>query len=173
MVRCCRVLTVLAMLATVASTLSVYPHQLAYFNELAGGRLHGDEHLLGSNVDWGQDLLYVKQWRSKHRPTGRFYLAYHGGFDPRSIGIQFQALPFGPKWGAMTAFALNEGCCAISINCIRGDDSQMRHREAYVALVQQARVERVGASFVVFDIDSRSAEQINRMLNESESEAPR
>lgn len=46
-----------ALLWTAASTLAVYPHQLAYFNELAGGPEDGYRHLLGSSFDWGQDLL--------------------------------------------------------------------------------------------------------------------
>ncbi len=48
-----------ALLATVGSTLSVYPHQLAYFNELAGGPENGHRHLLHSNLDWGQDWILL------------------------------------------------------------------------------------------------------------------
>ena len=48
--------------ALLASTLSVYPHQLAYFNELAGGPENGHKHLLHSNLDWGQDLLLARTW---------------------------------------------------------------------------------------------------------------
>ncbi|MFO1040840.1 MAG: hypothetical protein U0941_03590 [Planctomycetaceae bacterium] len=42
-----------------SSVLWHYPHQLAYFNEIAGGPLNGWRHLLGSNLDWGQDRLQV------------------------------------------------------------------------------------------------------------------
>lgn len=55
--------TILACLPAVAlSTLGVYPHQLAYFNELSGGPLSGHEHLLGSSLDFGQDLPLVYEW---------------------------------------------------------------------------------------------------------------
>lgn len=40
---------------TIGSSLWVYPHSLSYFNESIGGPLNGAAHLLGSNVDWGQD----------------------------------------------------------------------------------------------------------------------
>jgi len=40
------------------SSMWIYPHSLSYFNELVGGPLNGHEHLLGSNVDWGQDIRY-------------------------------------------------------------------------------------------------------------------
>jgi len=43
----------------VAGSLWIYPHSLSYFNESIGGPLNGPEHLLGSNVDWGQDVLYL------------------------------------------------------------------------------------------------------------------
>ena len=56
-----------ALLWTGLSTLSVYPHQLAYFNEAAGGPENGHQHLLGSNLDWGQNVLYLKQ-RIADRP---------------------------------------------------------------------------------------------------------
>jgi hypothetical protein len=62
MTRCCRLLVVFALLATMTSTLLVYPHELAYFNEAAGGPAAGHRHLLHSNLDWGQDLLLTVQW---------------------------------------------------------------------------------------------------------------
>lgn len=48
--------------AFLASSLWLYPHSLSYFNESIGGPLNGAEHLLGSNVDWGQDVSYVHAW---------------------------------------------------------------------------------------------------------------
>jgi hypothetical protein len=62
MVVCCRFLLIASLLATIASTLRVYPHQLAYFNELSGGPENGYRHLLHSNLDWGQDYLLVREW---------------------------------------------------------------------------------------------------------------
>lgn len=38
-----------------ASILITAPHYLSYFNEAAGGSRHGDQYLLDSNLDWGQD----------------------------------------------------------------------------------------------------------------------
>ena len=40
------------------SGLSVYPHSMSYFNELVGGPRNGHAHLIDSNIDWGQDLLF-------------------------------------------------------------------------------------------------------------------
>jgi hypothetical protein len=55
------VVVVLAGVCTGASTLASYPHQLSYFNELAGGPQNGSKHLLGSNLDWGQDLIFAEE----------------------------------------------------------------------------------------------------------------
>jgi hypothetical protein len=61
-----RLLIATALLGTVGSTLRCYPHQLAYFNELAGGPDNGWRHLLGSSLDWGQDLRIAAQYSAQH-----------------------------------------------------------------------------------------------------------
>ncbi len=55
----------------VASSLWVYPHSLSYFNELAGAPANGHNHLLDSNIDWGQDILYLRDWLKDHPERGR------------------------------------------------------------------------------------------------------
>jgi len=74
----------------VASSLWVYPHSLSYANELIGGPLNGSKHLLGSNVDWGQDLLYFKRgWYTSHLDaTDTLILAYTGGLQPFDVGVR-------------------------------------------------------------------------------------
>ncbi len=42
------------------SSLTVYPHYLAYFNEPSGGPLNGWRYLIDSNLDWGQDRAYAR-----------------------------------------------------------------------------------------------------------------
>ena len=56
---------------SIASSLWISPHSLAYFNEIAGGPTGGPRYLLGSNVDWGQDLLFLKRWIANHPKRGR------------------------------------------------------------------------------------------------------
>ena len=77
MVRIRSIVASAALFATIASSLSVYPHQLAYFNELAGGPETGYEHLLGSNLDWGQDLLYAAELVEQRHSSGPVYVSYH------------------------------------------------------------------------------------------------
>jgi len=73
----------------VASSLWTYPHSLSYFNEAVGGPRNGPRHLLGSNVDWGQGLRYVKWWAESRaaQDGGPVYLDYLGPIEPRDVGI--------------------------------------------------------------------------------------
>lgn len=41
------------------STLLVYPHHLAYFNDFVGGPKNGYKHLQGSSFNWGQQFLLL------------------------------------------------------------------------------------------------------------------
>ena len=86
---------VVAMTGSVGSSLWVYPHSLSYFNQLVGGPRRGGEHLLGSNIDWGQDLYYLKKWLDK-RPEVRFDgLAYYNSYPATLGGIP--ETPFPPS----------------------------------------------------------------------------
>ncbi len=73
---------------SVASSLFIYPHSLSYFNELVGGPIHGHAHLHDSNIDWGQDLLYLKRWLDEHpeaQPIGLAYSLPAWLLDPKDV----------------------------------------------------------------------------------------
>ncbi len=72
----------LGLAATVAATLSIHPHYLAYFNLVSGGPSRGSEHLIDSNLDWGQDLVGLKRWLDANAPGERVGLAYFGQIPP-------------------------------------------------------------------------------------------
>jgi hypothetical protein len=72
----------LALAATVASTLMIHPHYLAYFNVVSGGPDQGSAHLIDSNLDWGQDLVNLKAWVDENAPGERVGLAYFGQVPP-------------------------------------------------------------------------------------------
>lgn len=62
-------------------TIRVAPHFLSYFNELAGGPLHGHRWLADSNCDWGQDLGELERVR-KREGIDRIKLSYFGNAVP-------------------------------------------------------------------------------------------
>ena len=69
------------------SSLWVYPHSLGYFNESIGGPLNGPKHLLGSNLDWGQDLRYALWHLGGQQESHPLRMSYYGLFDPVSVGF--------------------------------------------------------------------------------------
>lgn len=73
----------------------VYPHCLAYFNELAGGPRRGYERMVDSSLDWGQDLKGLKQWLEAKNITEPINLCYFGTADPRYYGIRYIKMPGG------------------------------------------------------------------------------
>lgn len=81
------ILGVVCVMTTTVSSLSVYPHSLSYFNELSGGSVNGWKHLDYSNVDWGQDLLYAKEWVDAHPHASPVYVEASGLVSPADLGM--------------------------------------------------------------------------------------
>lgn len=128
----------LALLLTwvIMSSLWVYPHSLSYFNELAGGPKGGPKHLIHSNVDWGQDLLYLKRWLDQHSEASPLYLAYFGRVDPRDAGISYQLPPLIPPGNARAGHTsipdnLPGGWYAVSVNFVMGYPQQVFDGEGH------------------------------------------
>ena len=72
-------------------TIRIFPHYLAYFNELAGGPDRGYKILLDSNLDWGQDLPGLAEYMRTLR-VDKVNLAYFGPVDPEVYGIHYSNL---------------------------------------------------------------------------------
>ncbi len=84
-------LAALAVWYMVASV-SIFPHYLAYFNELVGGPENGYKYLVDSNLDWGQDLRGLKRYMDEHG-IKRVWLSYFGTASPDYYGIAYNYLP--------------------------------------------------------------------------------
>ncbi|WP_435016894.1 ArnT family glycosyltransferase [Tundrisphaera sp. TA3] len=65
----------------------IHPHELSYFNRLAGGPIGGRRILSDSNLDWGQGLrgLAALQRRRPELQDLTFY--YFGDTDPAHYGV--------------------------------------------------------------------------------------
>jgi len=120
----------LAILAVwyLSSSLSVFPHYLAYFNELAGGPVHGSRVLADSNLDWGQDLTELKRHMDR-QGIDRVWLSYFGTANPDYHGLRYDRLPgstfFGrepvrPELLALERLPRLRGTVAISVTNLRG-----------------------------------------------------
>jgi hypothetical protein len=67
---------------------SIHPHELSYFNELAGGPIGGRKFLADSNLDWGQgakSLARLQRARPEFRDLTVFYF---GDTDPGHYGVE-------------------------------------------------------------------------------------
>lgn len=125
-------IVVLALTWSVGSSLWVYPHSLSYFNEVVGGPKNGGEHLLHSNIDWGQDLLYLKRWLGRHPEALRLEAACYGACAPGYAGIRHVPPPPGPDAGWRGPQRADElgplpGWYAVSVNNIRSHDRKYRY----------------------------------------------
>ena len=156
----------------IAACLWIHPHQLSYFNELAGGPANGPRHLVNSNIDWGQDLWLLRDWLTKHqrgRPVG---IASYGGLvRPEWFGIGdgtrppalFPADPLTdlPPQGP----GPRPGLYAVSVNAlmarplwvtdgagVRRDLSETRY--AYFA-EQFQPIARAGYSIYIYDLSAQ------------------
>ena len=81
-------------LVSLAETAAIHPHELSYFNALAGGPLGGRQILSDSNVDWGLDLKRLAAELSRRGVTNPT-VVYFGGDDVyERIGVnEFAAEP--------------------------------------------------------------------------------
>ncbi len=70
----------------VIDSLASAPSHLAYFNQLIN-RDRDYEALVDSNLDWGQDLIALREWQQANNVTDRLNLAYFGTARPQAYGV--------------------------------------------------------------------------------------
>jgi hypothetical protein len=111
------------------SSVWVYPHSLSYFNELAGGPRNGHWHLLGSNMDWGQDDGLVTKWVRKQKDQDKVFVVLGQAKEPAWFGIENSLEP--PPWIDVDKPTSDEnqwlspGLYVISVNALHGDSNQI------------------------------------------------
>lgn len=158
---------VLAVIASSVSSAIVYPHSLSYFNEAVGGPKRGGEHLVDSNLDWGQDLLVLKKWCDAHPEARPLHLAYFGNVDPRVVGIEFE-LP--PPRGAKSDVRPSPGWYAISVTVLRGYSTAVPDGSggwvtaapyAYTYFLHPAPIAMAGYSIYIYHLDQAACDAIH------------
>jgi hypothetical protein len=171
---------------SIVSSLSIYPHSLSYFNELVGGPKRGHWHLGNSNIDWGQDLLHLRDWYQEHPEARPLHLAYDLPFvDPKIVKIDYEEVPSGPvmnrprapktynwPWGESTldseiprvdkralapqSIGPSPGWYILSVNQIH------RLEGDYEYFLEFEPIDWIGYSMLVFHI---SVDEANRVRN--------
>ncbi|HEY1192411.1 MAG TPA: glycosyltransferase family 39 protein [Gemmata sp.] len=137
---------------TAVSVGRVYPHTLSYFNEPSGGPRNGWRHLADSNVDWGQDLLLLRQWTEEHPEARPLYVSCSHLVDPRHAGYEWEAAPVDLPHGCVPGpnarpqdydrYGPRPGYCAVDVFGLVAGDRRFFQRFA--------PVDRVGYSIYIY-----------------------
>lgn len=120
--------------ASALATASIQPHPLAYFNWVSGGPDRGADHLIDSNIDWGQDLVGLRKWLARNAPGEPVGLAYFGQVNPRVFEARGEAFEWflpPPRPGSMevqptryrgdpASIRLKPGLYAVSASLAKG-----------------------------------------------------
>lgn len=147
---------------SVAATLSVSPHYLAYFNEAVGGPANGYKYLVDSNLDWGQDLIGLKKYMEENR-VKRVSLSYFGADSPQRYGIDYDWLPshylFNPE--PEKGIAVKPGqLIAISVTNLQG--VYFDSKAEYNWLKNSQPIAKIGYSIFLYDLENRKQLQLKK-----------
>jgi hypothetical protein len=148
-----RVVPTILVVGLAATTLSAYPHYLAYFNELVG-RSNGYKVLVDSNLDWGQDLPGLKAWMDEN-DVEEVYLSWFGIAPPEHYGVRYRHLPGWPPFENRALRIYHPlrplaGIYAISATHLQGvllDDV-----DTYAAFRARSPIARIGYSIHIYEI---------------------
>ncbi len=163
-------MTIVASSASMFSSMLQFPHSLSYFNLLVGGPVHGHDHLLGSNLDWSQDLLYLKSWIEDHPEARPFSLAFHD--EVHHVGFKY---PWPPRVSrALQSREQREteitgpepGWFAVRVNRLRS-----RSRE-YAYFLRLKPTDMVGHSIYIYHVTLDDANRIRSELGLPRMELP-
>jgi hypothetical protein len=142
----------------VASSLSIRPDYLAYFNELAGGPRGGMRYLGDSSLDWGEDLRRLRPWMEEHG-VRHIKLGYFGTALPEYYGLDYEWLPsVGFLNDQPGTKMIREGdYLAVSATCQQGfyfDDMTQ-----YDFLKQFEPIDHIGHSIYLFHVSRERMRQ--------------
>jgi 4-amino-4-deoxy-L-arabinose transferase-like glycosyltransferase len=142
----------------IISSLAIYPHYLAYFNEAAGGPDEGYNYLVDSNLDWGQDLKGLGEYMNK-KGIEKVHLSYFGAADPRYYNIDYEWMPSyylpddygGDRPGDRVFRFPRSGIVAISATNLQ--NVYFSDKTFYDWLKEYTPIDKIGYSLFIYDLD--------------------
>ena len=170
-----RILLAICLATNAAAVLSSRPSYLSFGNALAGGTDGAQRMFLGSNYDWGQDLLRLKRWSDAHPRMKPLAVAFYGPMIPSEIGLETH-LP--PASMFRHSHDLPEGLgesfyLAVSSNGLHGLPCHIDGGTGACAvgifrsplLRPENAIARVGSTIYVFRVGPRDETANNRSLS--------
>lgn len=126
----------------VGSSLSAYPFYLSYFNEFS----RGGHYLSDSNIDWGQDLLFLKEDLKKIDKNTKVYGDLSGIVKPEHLGFSIVKIP------PFDSLSTGKHRIYYSINRFL-NRSQVYPDGIHPWLNQYQPNDKIGSSILVYDIE--------------------
>ena len=140
----------------------VRPSYHSYGNPLVGGPAGAQRTFIGSNFDWGQDLLRLKRWCGCHPEAQPLAVMHYGYRFPHQAGIvtrplpraflrsgTAESLPQEPFYWAISSSFLN----GLFGHVFLGEDEPYLVRINSPLLRPENAIDRVGQSIFIFRID--------------------
>jgi 4-amino-4-deoxy-L-arabinose transferase-like glycosyltransferase len=106
-------------LGLILESVAAWPNYIPFFNVAFGGSRSGLRLLGDSNLDWGQDLPALAEWRARY-PEGRLYLAYFGTAPPEAYGVEYINLRGGTPYAQPPQEITAPGIVALSASNVQG-----------------------------------------------------
>lgn len=138
----------LLLLWQIVTTVRVFPHYLAYFNELIGGPVNGYKYLDDSNLSWGQEVKHLAEYQRKYPETRVIYKWYQTALNYYGVKNSL-AEPTVENWSQPSP-----GKYAVDINyLIRAKYvSRKENRPEFDWLARFKPIDRIGYAFLVYEI---------------------
>jgi hypothetical protein len=152
----------------VIGAVRIFPHHLSYFNELAGPSSNWHNLLVDSNLDWGQDLIALRQLMDS-RGIEHVRLAYFGTAMPEAYGIRYTPLPgflrflFGSEVDAYNPYTPEPGWYAISATSLHLG-LVYRYVDLYAYFRDKMPVARAGHSIHLYYVDYPQDTPVDRRV---------
>jgi hypothetical protein len=146
--RVIRAVLLLLVVWSAVSTLSYYPHFLAYTSEYQGDPDLGHYVFVDSSLDWGQALPELAAFM-REEGIPRVYLSYFGTAFPEAYGVRyvplpsFAMLPAQPEPEQPPQYAVISATNLIGLYFIGDPFRELRRREPYRVLGHTLFVYRV------------------------------
>ena len=145
----------------IISSLLVFPNYLAYFNEFTGGPANGYKHLVGANLDLGQDLPGLKRYMEKNN-IDKVNLSYFGSIDPKEyVNYDYLPSPYFQQWVPdfvryVTVTERDEDCSEkkgwVAISVTNLQNVRMVNKTCFDWLKNYHPVAKIGYSIFIYNL---------------------